>query len=61
MGLKKYNLGEPIELSEEGTSEDLYSIENPLLVNQPTDDEKVEEVDNIKMKADEQQQLWDGM
>ena len=28
MGLKKYNLGEPIELSEEGTSEDLYSIEN---------------------------------
>lgn len=28
MGLKKYNLGEPIELSEERTSEDLYSIEN---------------------------------
>lgn len=61
MGLKKYNLGEPIELSKERISEDLYSIENPLLVNQPTDDEKVEEVDNIKMKADEQQQLWDGM
>lgn len=61
MGLKKYNLGEPIGLSKERISEDLYSIENPLLVNQPTDDEKVEEVDNIKMKADEQQQLWDGM
>ena len=36
-------------------------FENPLLVNQPTDDEKVEEDDNRRMKADEQQQLWDGM